>query len=92
MESWSGALRAPTLSRSSPYIREMVLPFTSRRRLADEAQESRHKMLFQIVVDGGVHLRGEVRQQERVVAQLELIFMREQRAFIDYITCEGRAG
>ena len=30
------------------------------RRLVDEAQEPRHKMLFQVVVDSGVHLRGEV--------------------------------
>ena len=47
-------------------------------RLVDEAQESRHKMLLQIVVDSGVHLRGEVGQQKRVVAQLELVVVREQ--------------
>ena len=35
-------------------------------------------MFFKVVVDSGVHLRGEVGQQKRVVAQLELVVVREQ--------------
>ena len=59
------------------------------RRLVDEAQESRHKMLLQVVVEGGVHLSSEVRQQKRVVAQLELIFVREKLlGFVDVESIE----
>ena len=44
----------------------------------DKAQESRHRVLLQVVVDGSMHLRCEVGQQKRVVAQLELVIVHEQ--------------
>ena len=48
------------------------------RCFVDKTQQTRYEVLFQIVVNGGVHLGGKIRQKMTVVAHIEFFFMRKQ--------------